>query len=234
MSEQFNVDEKKIFVSGLPRNDVFATQNDDLNRLRGSHYSKTIIWMPTFRKFKYSERNDSNINYFLGLPLIHSPQDLNTVNEILKKLNICLIIKFHPGAFEENTDELYFSNIIFLTPTGMKEKGIDDIYKIFNQTDAMISDYSSVVFDYMLLDKPIGFIFDDINEYKLGFCVNDPKEYYSGPYLYNLEDLIQFVTNVSNGIDDYKEKRNRINDFLHEYKDFDNAKRIMDYVFNIL
>ena len=60
--------------------------------------------------------------------------------------------------------EIKFTNIKEVMLTDIPEPYT--LYHLLSQTDAMISDYSSVYGDYLLTDKPIGFAFNDLEEYK--------------------------------------------------------------------
>ena len=60
---------------------------------------------------------------------------------------------------------------------------------MLGSSDALITDYSSVYFDYLLLDKPIGFTVDDMELYikDRGFIFNNPEEYMPGKrYIMNM------------------------------------------------
>lgn len=227
ISKQFNVDINKIFISGLPRNDILFKKNNDLNKLVTKKYSKVIIWMPTFRKFKYKGklREDSQKNYYMGLPLIETEDKLNDLNNFLKENDIFLIIKLHPGACDENFKKINYSNIMLLSSNDVKKLNLN-IYSIFNQTDALISDYSSVVFDYMLLNKQIGYIIDDINEYTLGFAYENVLDYMPGSHIKSLEELKEFFIDVKSNDDKYALERNKISKFSNDYRD-NNTERIV-------
>jgi CDP-glycerol glycerophosphotransferase (TagB/SpsB family) len=73
--------------------------------------------------------------------------------------------------------------------------------------DAMISDYSSIVYDYMLLDRPIAWALDDMEEYQLPFLMENPLEYMPGEKLYCFADLLRFLEQVKRGEDPYRLER---------------------------
>ena len=64
------------------------------------------------------------------------------------------------------------------------------VYTLLRNADGLITDYSSVYFDYMLLDRPIAFAIDDIKEYgdKRGFIFETPEDYMP---LYSLREAAQ-------------------------------------------
>ena len=103
------------------------------------------------------------------------------------------------------------------------------MYEMIARTDALITDFSSVAIDYILVDKPIGFTLDGLADYAKtrGFAFEDPREYMPGEHLYNLDDLEKFIKNVSNGVDLGKELRSKVIDETHNKTD-DYCKRILD------
>jgi CDP-glycerol glycerophosphotransferase (TagB/SpsB family) len=97
-------------------------------------------------------------------------------------------------------------------------------------TDGMITDYSSVMFDYLLLNKPICFTVDDMDSYKLGF-VDNYEELLAGDKIMDINQLIQFILNVSEGVDPFNYKRNELNKKLNKYgMDGKNSERICKYL----
>ncbi|GHU78238.1 hypothetical protein AGMMS49992_28390 [Clostridia bacterium] len=103
------------------------------------------------------------------------------------------------------------------------------------QSRALVSDYSSVAFDYMVLDKPIAFTLDDFDEYNQnrGFNYQDVKNLLSGEYLYDYKDLLRFLYSIGRNEDKYIDERRRTNDLVNYYHDGNNCKRITEYIARI-
>ena len=160
------------------------------------------------------------------MPTITTENQLNIINEILKKNDTYLIIKFHFGAKEENIHRVKYSNIIFLSSTDVKKININ-MYSIFRDTDALISDYSSVTFDYMYVNKPIAYIIDDMNEYKLGFAFENILDYMPGDHISSFDELKEFLTKIINNEDSYREQREKIFKYVNEFRDNKNAERVV-------
>lgn len=203
----WNISDKvQPVFSPLPRNDVFLRSDwNELSKICGDQkYRKVIIWMPTFRAHINGNRNDSTREYPYGIPVIYNKEDLDALNEQLKKLDMVLLVKHHPRSVPYlSLPDL--SNIIFLCRFETQKI---HFYKLLTQTDALISDYSSVVFDYMLLDRPIAWTLDDLDSYKLGFSMEDPLKFMPGNHIYHWNDLMDFVKQVSDGEDVFQKQRN--------------------------
>ena len=96
--------------------------------------------------------------------------------------------------------------------------------------DALISDYSSAAYDFMHADKPIAYTLDDAEDYKLGFLFENPLDYMPGHIVYNQEEFMDFIKDVIDGKDPYKEERRRISDLFYAYHDKNGSKRLAEYM----
>lgn len=107
-----------------------------------------------------------------------------------------------------------------------------DLYAVLKYFDALITDYSSIFLDYLLLDKPIIFYPFDLKEY-LEQC----REFYT-PYermspgikVYNEEEMIEAIEKIIERKDDYKDERKRVRDLFFKHTDGENCKRIAEFV----
>ena len=114
-----------------------------------------------------------------------------------------------------------------LTGESVKKLKIDN-YALMKCVDALISDYSGAAYEYLQLNRPIGYVLDDINDYVAGFVVEDIHTLIAGPEIYTLDQLELFIKNVIDEIDNYKEKRERIRDYIYEYHDANASKRLSE------
>ena len=105
-------------------------------------------------------------------------------------------------------------------------------YEFLAASDAMITDYSSVYFDYTLCDKPIAVTWEDIDDYRQfpGFAI-DLEQYMKGAEkIYNIEELCRFIEDVSNGIDRRQMERREIRDLTNDFRDGKSAERAVDFI----
>ena len=79
--------------------------------------------------------------------------------------NIKMIVKLHPLQTAD-TQGMELSHIKFITQMSLQKVRHDCVYFIKKNADGLITDYSSVYFDYMLLNRPIGFAVEDMEKYK--------------------------------------------------------------------
>lgn len=204
---------------GLPRNDALFAGGNELEELFPG-FGKRIIWMPTFRK---AAGFSNGIESELGIPCVNKKQ-LSTLNDELKKKNYLLILKLHPWSAEK-LKNVGFSNIVCL-----KDSDISDncsLYKLLGQTDALITDYSSVYIDYLLTDKPICFVYDDIDEYRRnrGFALEPAEEYMPGDHITDFDGLLNWLSHFD--VDNYKQRREELRKEFFVFPDDKSSQRLL-------
>lgn len=230
VAKEYEFPMKKIISLGYPRTDVLGYRNDSLNKLGLLSFKNVVLWMPTFRKHKTHNECDGT-NYVSGVPLLKSSKDFDRVENFCKAQNIALIIKLHPAQDVKEIKKYCSPNIIFMNDEDIINAG-STLYKLLKESSALITDYSSVYYDYLLTDNPIGLIIDDIEEYKKtrGFALPKYEDYLKGSYIYNLDDFFAFLKNVADGINpDADDLMWAKNEWL-DYHDFKSTQRVVDFI----
>ncbi len=232
MANEFHIDKNKLICVGMPKHDIlFKKTNPQEKFKKYRKYKKVILWLPTFRKVANSQRIDSTFDFPLGLPIIYNVTELQKLNDYLKNKNMLILLKLHPAQdttlFKVNS----LSHIVILKDEELLKKGVDlcEFYKV---TDALITDYSSVFYDYYQLNKPVGFTLDDFEEYKKtkGFVFAKPLDYLIGDHIYNLTDLYAFLDDVYKDKDKYKAKRAEVNKKINKYSDDKSSERLAKFL----
>ena len=208
---------------GYPRYDMLINENDHAKKyadsLKGNN-RLLIIWMPTFRQSLAADYPEAHLDKVYDLPLLSSDDDLILLNRICEEKQISLCIKRHPSQAKYHGEALHFSNIIFIDNTSLVNAGVE-LYEMIRYTDALISDYSSVSVDYLLLNRSIAFALDDYLQYQSarGFVFDDPLKYMPGHHLYEINDMIRFFDDVCSGNDCYADKRIEMMPVMHNLCD---------------
>lgn len=227
-AREYNIEKEKFFICDQPRNDLlFAESKGYLEGLKSKvkNYKKTVLWMPTFRK-RQNGVKDSSADYYMGLPLIENADSLKELDNYLETMGILLIIKIHPQQFLDENSVASYNNVYFMKDNILNGNRFD-INEIMAETDAMLTDYSTVIWDYLLLNKPLGFIIPDIEQYSIGFAVDDPKAYMPGDKIVSDNDLKKFFAYLSEGKDEWRNERERVCKEVHDYCDSGNCKRFL-------
>ena len=219
---------------GYPRNEMlFSNRSEGRELLKkliaDAGAGKSIIWLPTFRKSNVARLSTDTFLGDTDLPILYYEDMIKVFDDFCREQNVLLIVKQHFLQSDYRVSNDGLTNIMFLKDEFLRDNNAD-FYEFMADTDALITDYSSVAIDYMLLDKPIGFTLDDYDKYEdvRGWAYDDVKAYMPGHHIYTMEDLKQFVIDVAEDKDPHKKWRGEITDELHTYKD-GFSKRILDY-----
>ncbi len=231
-AEEFGLEDSQMLVTGLPKMDwLFEQDQSVFEKLGLKKTDKTIFWMPTYR---FSEKRmnkpiDGVLNEETGLPLLKDRGELEQINRILEERNILLIIKLHPFQDKSVVHTEGLSNIVLLDNEALYEQGIQ-INRILGMADALISDYSSSAIDFLILDRPIAILVDDVEDYSesRGYLFDNILEALPGTLISDLCGLERFIEEIAEGHAPDKEKRGLLLERYHKYKDNLSSKRVLE------
>lgn len=165
------------------------------------------------------------------IPIIDDERNAITINDFARKNDILIVIKPHFSQDIKMFKKLNLKNIVFIDESFFTVHNINS-YEFLGNCDALLTDYSSVYYDYTLCDKPIGAVWEDIEEYRdnPGFSINIDYYWAGAQKIYTVQDLMKFIENVSNGEDILKEERNRIKKLINYMSDNKNSERVVDFI----
>ena len=217
-SEAFQIPKTKIKPLGLPRADYYF-ENHDIDDLKSKFFEKydlsgdkkIVLYAPTFRD---EEKYNNVFNYL----------DLEKFNESLGDEYI-LALRLHPKIKKFYNGEI-----------SSKGKYIDcsdysSEQELLLISDILITDYSSIMIEFALLNKPIIFFTYDFESYmteERGFYF-DFKSTVPGPVVYDSNQLIDVIK--SNSFDE-----NKISEFVKaQFNEIDgqSSKRVVDYLMKL-
>ncbi|MGU8835904.1 CDP-glycerol glycerophosphotransferase family protein [Clostridium perfringens] len=175
-AEAFNMDAGKILPIGVPRTDIFFDMEEKY-RIEKNFFDKypelknkkIILYAPTFRG-----RGQTTVSFDMTL-------DFDMISKNLKEDEV-MVLKMHP--FVKARIDSKWRNIIDLSDSM-------DINELMIMSDLLITDYSSVVFEFSLMDKPIIMYSPDREEYiKERDFYYEYEEFVPGPIVNNTKELI--------------------------------------------
>lgn len=212
-AESFGIDEEQVMPLGLPRSDLFF--NEEKIRLKKQELyeeypflqgKKIILFAPTFRG---GTRKSA-----------HYPFEYLNFEKLYESLkdDYIFLIKVHFNTL--NKINIPFKYKDFLYDFSFYR----DINDLFLVSDIMITDYSSVCFEFALLDRPMLFFAPDVEEYisTRGFYYEFNK-LVPGKIVKSTVDLCEAIHNQ----DFEYEKVQPFKDYFFEYQDGNAAKRII-------
>ena len=210
---------ERVIVQGQPRNDsIFLRKEKFLEKeflIRDE--SKNILYAPTWRPKK--ETKIFPFNDF----------EIESLEKFLRKENINIFLRAHPD-FEDKIEGKFLKiKGIYI----LNSKKVVDISEYLSCFDLVITDYSSIFIDYLLLKKPVAFIPYDLKEYstEIGFTV-DYNLHTPGPKIKTYLEFQEEVQKLLNNKDYYKNEREKENKFYNCYLDNNNSERVANFIIN--
>lgn len=231
--DELHIRRESIFATGYPRNDfLFQHKKGYFHKIYPNEiFHKIIIWMPTFRQLTGGKRIDSSYNFPLGVPCIYNEMEIRKINDELKKQKMLLILKPHPGQDLTTLKSIDLSNFKILIDSVLQHHHVH-LYELLVETDALITDYSSIYYDYLLTGKMIGLTTDDYEYYKqeTGFVFDNIYDILIGEHISNSDEFVRFIKLVAWAKDELKDSRHKICGKIHRYQDNRSSKRVLSLI----
>ncbi len=215
----------RVFLNtGYPRNDILGVEphttwcsliniNVDRPALNQVIAAKAngqsiVLYVPTYRK--------DGSNPFAGY------LDLARLSIFAQKHNVLIVFKLHPL--------MKISGGIGQYPGLLEYNSLGDVYPLMPLCDILITDYSSIFFDFLLLDKPILFFAYDLTDYlNRDSAMYFPYETMTpGPVCSDHADLEQQIGRLINitSSDPYASQRKAVRAFTHDHIDSQASHRL--------
>lgn len=214
LDEGYNYDESILHVLGFPRYDNLK-----------NNYNKQVLIIPTWRRYLKRDKDVFlNSTYYKNLNSLLNNRELI---EKLKNAGYDIVFKPHPELTKESSDNERYLDL-FDFPKEIKVSEEESYQELFNNSALMITDYSSVFFDFAYLKKPVIYYqkeqdyreksYFDIETMGFGDIVLDEDELLSKVDFYldndcTMED--KFIERV---------------DGFFKYRDQNNCKRVYDWI----
>ena len=214
-AEAFQISENKIKALGLPRMDYYF-ENHDSKELKNkfckdygiSPDKKIILYAPTFRD---EEEFNNVFNYF----------DLEKFNKELSDEYV-LALRLHPKIKNFYKEDIS-SKGQYIDVSDFKNE-----QELMLLSDMLITDYSSIMIEYAILNRPIVFFTYDLDNYlskERGFYYDFEKTV-PGPIVYTSDELIDAIKN--NDFD-----KSKISSFVNtQFNEINgqSSKHVVDYL----
>lgn len=220
MSKTFKMPREHVWVTGLPRTDVFfrhisgqeIDSQPELHRLaelKRRQPGTYILYAPTFRRWRHDPLGPLRDRIFL---------------DTLERENIYLYINLHPSRYHhQNIEPPDSPRVIFLTP-------VMDTYPSQPLFDLLITDYSSIFANFVLLDKPIIFFAHDLERYRReNGLYDDFERLVPGPLAGTIEELIAALVRG----DAWVKKRRDARHLLFTHTDGEASERLVQEILHL-
>jgi CDP-glycerol glycerophosphotransferase (TagB/SpsB family) len=229
MCSAFGIRSTNVYITGYPRNDALFRSSpllpadvDFVDRIRARvSFKHLIMYLPTFRDSRVGKTD------LLG----QFGFSVTEANANLEYLDAILIMKPHHMETKLSMHDSQLSDRVFVASNA----DLPDVYPTLRETDILITDYSSVYFDYLLLDRPIIFAPFDLEEYISG----DRELYYDydevtpGPKATDWPEVFHLLKQVL-ARDEWTGQRGTVRSRFHHYIDGNSSERVYQTIKSIL
>jgi len=227
-SKVYKVPRKDTVITGMPRIDLLYRHKDCIPLLFDRQEGKKIIL--SMQTFKQSVRvNDSEKPDPFALNIINKKDELIKLDSFLTQNKMLMVVKIHHLQDMSLINAADLESIKYITDSDLFAADIQ-VNELVECADVLLTDYSSVYYEYLLLDRPIGFLIGDINEYSRGFMIDDPLSMMPGKKIRTLTELTSFLSECAEGKDDFAEDRRLLRDKMYTYQDGNNCDRLIKYL----
>ena len=201
---------KTFLTTGYPRNDVLFKKNnpEDIAALKKEMGipldKKVILYAPTYRDNQFN----TELQYSFKTELDYGFMQRELSNEYV------LIVKYHYFIAAKADLSDYKGFVYQMDPN-------EDIASLYLVSDYLITDYSSVMFDYSLLHRPMFFYCYDLENYanELRGCYFNLVEEVPGPISRTTEELIHDIKTYDSEVEPkYREKSEAFYAKYHTYE----------------
>lgn len=216
--------DKIMLETGYPRNDILHWDNKEeiANELRDRlgipKDKKTILYAPTWRDDEYYTKGQYKFSLKLDLQLMR--EELGDEYVILLRTHYFIADSIDITGLEDFA--FNFSKY-------------DDISELYLISDYLITDYSSVFFDYANLKRPMLFYTYDLEKYRdvlRGFYI-DIEEELPGPLLFTTEEIINAIKNIDDITEKYKDKYDVFYEKFCAWEDGQASRKVANAVFGL-
>jgi CDP-glycerol glycerophosphotransferase (TagB/SpsB family) len=219
----FNMDMNHVWVTGLPRNDYLLNEfnlNTDLLLKNPFLDRKIILYAPTWRE-------EGHKTHFFPFGDFNAKQ----LSNFLEEEDAYLLIRGHKEDIKRKSVEKTHDFFSIDRVIKADQDRFEDVYDLLPYVDILVTDYSSLWIDYLLLDRPIVFLPYDLEEYSRykGFFI-DFDENTPGAKSTSQEEFITHLKRYFEKPQTHAKWRKKIRDMYHTYQDNGSCERVYNEI----
>ena len=223
LSRALGFDLRKKILTGHPRNDSLVDAGVQTKKKLKSilanvpNGAKVILYAPTYRVPK-SDNKERRAQLF---PL--DDFDKESLFRFLERDNLLLLVRAHIN--DPISDQIPEHDRIVQFGFQIHE----NINTVLPEIDFLVTDYSSISYDFLLVDRPIIYIPYDLDEYSKnpGFMVDDYSSWTPGAKISLMSQFFSHIDLCLQGEDPYQEKRHELRKIIHQRQSKDSISRFV-------
>lgn len=201
----------RVWRTGLPRNSLLLKDATQLPADYREHLGsldqvldgrRLVLYAPTWRE------SPESLYSFSG-------EELSAIEDVLSKHEAVFGIRGHPNVREHEAYSARSGTQAIVSVNDFPDPNV-----LLRRTDVLITDYSSIYIDFLLLDRPILHFAYDLEDYRRerGFLY-DPGSAFGGPRFEDFVSLLNHLETVLSDPDRDRDQRRRARQIFHEHPD---------------
>jgi CDP-glycerol glycerophosphotransferase (TagB/SpsB family) len=211
MAEALGVPTSSVVILNSPRLEHLARSHRDVWDKLGidrSRWERVVVWMPTYRG-RQADEGGTGVEH----PPLMSADGMLRLGKLLAHHRCLLVLRRHP--YEAQAAPISVPDVVELTDTVLEAAGAG-IYDVLAESDGLVSDVSSVLLDYLVLDRPVIVYFPDHESYTADRrLVLDPYDRWApGPVIQTEENFLDALDAVATGTDLHRDRRSALRQAL--------------------
>ncbi|MFO7867937.1 MAG: CDP-glycerol glycerophosphotransferase family protein [Bacteroidales bacterium] len=221
----FDIWMENVWITGYPRNDFLLCEDTHKNLDEKFSYLKKriLLYAPTWRELNHSTEFFPFADY--------DPKELNL---FLREKDVYLLIRAHKQELLKSNSgygsDLYDCDRIVYAGNDI----FPDVSELLVYTDILITDYSSIYIDFLLLDRPVMFFCHDLEQYKAtNGLLFDYNSVTPGDKVFSQREFLESINTYLENPSIHSDKRQMITEQFHNFYDCDASKRIYENILDL-
>lgn len=231
LPDKIGIGRDKLLALGYPREDVLVSHAPDGLPAPETGDKRFIFWLPTYRQHKKHVEDGLTPRFPYGMPAVRTREELLALDDAVGEAGMTLYFRPHPVQEltlikQEKLEHIKIADDDFLRGQGAT------LYECMAEADAVITDYSSVYYDFLLTTRPIGLTMVDREEYfqKYNCVFDDVTQYIKGCYIESVDELLKFIDTVAAGKNPWQPELVEQRELFHDYVDGNASERLYEYM----
>ncbi|OUS24029.1 hypothetical protein A9Q99_26140 [Gammaproteobacteria bacterium 45_16_T64] len=211
----------QFMITGLPRVDFLLSAENDLP----DDLKDSLEWVKSVKAsrklFLYAPTCRDDLSYPLGL----DTKDVALIDEYLGDAGQVLAIRPHPNE-SDAYDALLDGCQHIISMSGVR---VPEVNLLLREVDVLITDYSSLWLEFLLMDRPIIFYTYNLKDYaRERGMLHEYEAIAAGAMCSTPLELLDAIQKVE--VEEYSSKRAFVRDLYFSYKDSANSQRVIERV----
>jgi CDP-glycerol glycerophosphotransferase (TagB/SpsB family) len=219
LASGFDVELDRIWITGLPRTDYLLNpkiQNPEILKNHPYLEKKIILYAPTWREYGYKTQFFPFKDF-----------DAKKIEDFLEQNDAYILIRGHKEDIKRNSLNKEFDIFSIERVLPAEQAQFPDVNQLLPFVDQLVTDYSSILVDFLLLNRPVCFLPYDLEQYNSykGILL-DYEKTTPGAKAFTQEEFLNHLKIYMEKPQTDEKWRQEVCDMYHHHQDGKSCERI--------